>query len=206
MKIAIEKNARILGLFAIACTAVVGVVNLLTKDRIEIQKQQYLLNTLNEIIAPQSYDNDLYQDCVLYDDENQHLQTAYLARNNNQGIAAALTATAPDGYNGNIEIIVAVQNDNTVSGVRVLEHKETPGLGDKIEPEKSDWILVFKDKQLESESDSRWNVAKDGGMFDQFTGATITPRAVVKAVKRTVLYYEQHKDDLFASTRSCHQQ
>ncbi len=203
MKMVIEKNARILALFAIACTAIVGVVNVLTEDRIEIQHQKYLLNTLNEIIAPDTYNNELYLDCVLFTDENNNEQKAYLARLNSVPVAAALTAIAPDGYNGNIELLVAVQNDKTVSGVRVLAHNETPGLGDKVELRKSNWITSFNGKSVEDENDSRWNVAKDGGMFDQFTGATITPRAVVKTVTRTALYFEKNKAALFSSTHSC---
>lgn len=203
MKLAMEKNARILALFAIACTAIIGIVNLLTKDRIEIQQQQYLLNTLNEIIAPESYDNNLYLDCILFQDDHQQQQMAYLARLNNKPVAAALTAVAPDGYNGNIELLIAVNTDKSVSGARVLAHNETPGLGDKIELRKSTWITSFSNKVVENENDSRWQVAKDGGMFDQFTGATITPRAVVKAVNRTALYFEKHKAELFSSTRSC---
>ncbi len=203
MKIVIKKNARILALFAIACTAMVGVVNLLTKDRIALQQQKYLLSSLNEIIAPERYNNDLFHDCSIYIDENNNQQTVYLARKDNEPVAAAFSATAPDGYNGNIKLLIAVNIDKSVSGVRVLKHNETPGLGDKIELRKSDWITSFTNKKVMDESDSRWNVSKDGGMFDQFTGATITPRAVVKIVKKTALYFSQNQKDLFSASTSC---
>ena len=206
MYAAINKNSKILALFAIACTATVGLVNELTKDRIYTQHQKHLLSTLNSIIDPKRYNNDLTLDCVnvanmsLGSDKEQ---TIYLARFNSTPIAGAITTIAPDGYNGNIELIVAVNIDGSVSGVRTLLHQETPGLGDKIELAKSDWITDFSGKKLMSNNDSRWAVAKDGGMFDQFTGATITPRAVVRAVKNTVTYFNEHKDKIFESESNC---
>ena len=230
MKKAIEKNAKILALFAIACTTVVSLVHLLTKDQILRQEQLQLLTQLNNIIAPERYNNDIYQDCILVgqysgnnsgnnngkaidkaNDQNMDEpplitnppQKAYVARMNDQPVAIAFTNTAPDGYNGKINMIIAVNLDGSISGVRVLTHNETPGLGDKIEVRKSDWIKSFTDKSISGETDSRWAVSKDGGMFDQFTGATITPRAVVKTVKRTALYFAKHQKDLFAQTGSC---
>ena len=200
MRIAIQKNSKILALFAIACTAVVGLVNELTKDRIERQQQQHLLNILHSIIEPNRHNNDLTEDCRLITDPllgSSQPQKVYLARLNEQPVAAAITTMAPDGYNGNIELIVAINTDGSISGVRQLKHNETPGLGDKIEIRKSNWITGFNDKKLSSDTDSRWAVTKDNGMFDQFTGATITPRAVVKAVKQTTIYFNKHQQSLF---------
>ncbi|HIE5254938.1 TPA: electron transport complex subunit RsxG, partial [Serratia marcescens] len=114
----------------------------------------------------------------------------YLARKNGQPTAAALETTAPDGYSGAIKLLVGADFNGTVLGTRVIEHHETPGLGDKIELRISDWISFFSGKKIEGPDDKRWAVKKDGGMFDQFTGATITPRAVVNAVRRTALYME----------------
>mgnify|MGYP006080712219 CR=1 FL=1 len=206
MYAAINKNSKILALFAIACTATVGLVNELTKDRIYTQHQKHLLSTLNSIIDPKRYNNDLTLDCVnvanmsLGSDKEQ---TIYLARFNSTPVAGAITTIAPDGYNGNIELIVAVNIDGSVSGVRTLLHQETPGLGDKIELAKSDWITDFSGKKLMSNNDSRWAVAKDGGMFDQFTGATITPRAVIKAVKNATLYFAKNQQALFSQKNDC---
>ena len=163
--IAMSKNAQLLALFAVACTAIVGIVHLLTKDEIEFQQQQKLLRNLNSIIADNSYNNVIYQDCLI--------------------------------------LPSAINIDGTVSGVRALKHQETPGLGDKIEIRKSEWIKRFSGKKLANQNDSRWQVKKDGGMFDQFTGATITPRAVVKAVRHTVNYFNSHKDELFESASNC---
>jgi len=209
-RLPIQKNSQILALFAIACTAIVGLVNELTKDKIKAQEQQQLLTTLHSIIEPSRYDNDITQDCVTFNyhslensKNTKAVQTAYIARKNNNTVAVALTSKAPDGYNGNIELIIAINMDNSISGVRVLKHQETPGLGDKVELRKSNWITSFNDKKLLSKTDSRWAVVKDGGMFDQFTGATITPRAVVKAVKKTALYFESNKQLLLALPNSC---
>ncbi len=205
MRKAIEKNARLLALFAISCTAVVGLVHLVTKDTIVAQEQQQLINTLNSLIPIENHNNDISQSCFFIQDEllGNGQQKAYLAMQDQQPVAAAITATAPDGYNGNIELLVAVNIDGSVSGVRTLKHQETPGLGDKIELRKSRWILSFAGKKIRGETDNRWAVAKDGGMFDQFTGATITPRAVVKAVKQTVDYFNLHKSELFQHQANC---
>jgi len=209
-RLSIQKNSQILAIFAIVCTAIVGLVNELTKDKIKAQEQQQLLTTLHSIIEPSRYDNDITQDCVTLNSpllggskNTKAVQTAYIARKNDNAIAIALTSKAPDGYNGNIELIIAINMDNSISGVRVLKHQETPGLGDKVELRKSHWITSFNSKKLLSEKDSRWAVAKDGGMFDQFTGATITPRAVVKAVKKAALYFESNKHLLLTLPNSC---
>ncbi|QOL24310.1 electron transport complex subunit RsxG [Thalassotalea sp. LPB0316] len=206
MKQAINKNAQLLALFAIVCTLVVGLISELTKPTIAKQEQAQLLKTLHAIIDESAINNDLYQDCTVISDPllgSGKSQTAYLGRFDNKPIAAAITTTAPDGYNGKIFLLVGFSYDGKITGVRTLKHNETPGLGDKIELKRSDWIKSFDGKRIEKASDSRWNVKKDGGMFDQFTGATITPRAVVKAVKNTNLYFNANKDALFNSATSC---
>lgn len=206
MILAITKNSKILAIFAIICTLIVSLINLLTKEKIAEQAEQQLLTTLHSIIEPSRLNNDLYHDCRKVNDPllgNNIEHTIYFARLNDKPIAAAITTTAPDGYNGNIELLVAINYDGSVSGVRVLQHKETPGLGDKIEIRKHQWIDTFSNQTIENENDTRWAVKKDGGMFDQFTGATITPRAVVKAVKKSVLYFQQNKVQLFAQKTTC---
>ena len=206
MSVAISKNSKILALFAIACTATVGLVNELTKERIYIQQQKQLLSTLNSIIESDRYNNDLTLDCIKVNNialGSDKQQTVYLARMNSTPVAGAITTIAPDGYNGNIELIVAINIDGSISGVRTLSHQETPGLGDKIELVKSDWITSFSGKTLLNENDSRWAVSKDGGMFDQFTGATITPRSVVKAVKKATLYFTKNQQHFFTQNNDC---
>lgn len=205
MRQAIEKNAKLLALFAVGATALVATVHWLTFEQITHQQQQYLVKTLAEVVNPDSHDNDMTKSCIIINDEalSPSPQKAYLAFLNEQPVAAAITTLAPDGYNGNIELLVAVNNDGLVQGVRTLKHSETPGLGDKIEIRRSNWILSFNQQSIVDENDPNWAVRKDGGMFDQFTGATITPRAVVNAVKRTTLYFNKHKQTLFTQASQC---
>jgi electron transport complex protein RnfG len=206
LTIAISKNTKILALFAIACTLAVSLVSELTKDRIKVQEQQQLLKTLHNIIEPSRYDNDIANDCIMITAPelgSDKVKTAYIARKSGQVVAVAMTSTAPRGYNGNIDFIMAINVDGTVSGVRVLKHQETPGLGDKIEIRKSNWINSFTDKKMLSEDDSRWAVSKDNGIFDQFTGATITPRAVVKGIKNTLNYFNANKARLLGRPNAC---
>jgi electron transport complex protein RnfG len=121
----------------------------------------------------------------------------YRARLQGKPIAAIFNSIAPNGYSGKINLLIGVYADGSVAGVRAVKHSETPGLGDAIETQKSDWIFSFNNRSLNSPTPANWLVKKDGGDFDQFTGATITPRAVVKAVKNTLLYYQQNTDRIF---------
>lgn len=207
MRKSIQKNALFLALFALACTLVVATTAHLTRDKISQQAERQLLKTLSTIIDPKLHNNNIYQDCVLVQDSalgglNEH--PVYLATQDNTPVAAALTVIASDGYNGNITLLVAINIDGSVSGVRTLSHQETPGLGDKIETRKSDWILSFEGKKLIGNNDNRWAVSKDGGMFDQFTGATITPRAVIKAVTQSLHYFKEHQNTLFERSPNCY--
>ncbi len=115
----------------------------------------------------------------------------------------AIESVAPDGYNGAIKIIVGMDIEGTILGTRVLAHQETPGLGDKIDLRITDWVLGFTGKQVTDENESQWAVRKDGGQFDSFTGATITPRAVVKAVKNTVSYVNTHRNEILNQPLNC---
>ncbi|MDO4431316.1 MAG: electron transport complex subunit RsxG [Lonepinella koalarum] len=179
------KYGVLLGLVALICTAISSGVYFLTKDKIdaEIAKQQREL--LLQVIPQTYFDNDLTNHCrVPNHQEIQKICTALLAEKIS---AYALEATAPDGYSGNIRLLIGMTPQGEILGVRVLEHKETPGLGDKIETRISNWILSFNGKQIHQDNLASWAVKKDGGQFDQFTGATITPRAVVNQVKRSAL-------------------
>jgi electron transport complex protein RnfG len=127
---------------------------------------------------------------------------AFVVSDDGRPVAAILAPVAPDGYNGAIHLLVGLTADGTITGVRVLSHSETPGLGDRIERAKSDWILQFDGKSLAKPPPEKWAVVKDGGVFDALTGATITPRAVVKALRNTLLYFERHRDELFAEAEA----
>ncbi|MGF1723369.1 electron transport complex subunit RsxG [Photobacterium nomapromontoriensis] len=204
---AMKKNGGILALFALLATGLVSVTHLLTANKIEQQQQQELLKVLNQVIPPASHDNELYKSCTLVTNE-QFLGTtspmpAYIAEKGGKKTGVAIEAIAPNGYSGAIKLIVGLNTDGVVTGVRILSHNETPGLGDKIEKRISNWIDSFTGKKVNGENDSRWAVRKDGGEFDQFTGATITPRAVVGSVKNVSLYFQSHQQQLFEQPLNC---
>ena len=122
----------------------------------------------------------------------------YRARLRGEAVAVVLAPVAPGGYSGSIHLLVGIAPDGTLLGVRVTEHRETPGLGDAIEARKSDWIRRFTGRSLGDPPFERWRVRKDGGDFDQFTGATVTPRAVVGAVANVLVYFDRHRAELLA--------
>ncbi len=193
----------LLAMFAILGTGLVAVTHLVTKDQIAENERQALLNSLSAIVPASTIDNDIVSDTLTVRDPEMlggEETQIYRGRKNGQPVAAVFTSIAPDGYSGQIKLLVAVRADGTLGGVRVVAHKETPGLGDRAEVEKSDWILGFTDRSLTNPDLDGWKVKRDGGIFDQFTGATITPRAIVKAVKNTLLYFQEHQAEVFAQT------
>lgn len=205
------KNGLVLAVFAIFTTGLISLTYFGTKDQIALQQQQKLLGILNAVINENSYDNLIQQDCALVTSvemlgskEPQHI---YRATKQGQAVAAAIETTAPDGYSGKIQLVVGVTSSQadsaTVTGVRILDHKETPGLGDKIDLRINNWVLDFNNQIYTAEIASNWAVKKDGGQFDQFTGATITPRAVVNAVKASVEYYLANKAAIFSAANGC---
>jgi electron transport complex protein RnfG len=124
----------------------------------------------------------------------------YLARREGVPTAALIPVVAPDGYSGTIELLVGVERSGRIAGVRVLKHRETPGLGDAIDHRKSDWIEGFRGRSIGDPPLERWTVSKDGGAFDAFTGATITPRAVIRATARALQFVDRHHEDIFRAT------
>lgn len=198
----ISRNSIILGVFALLAAAGLALTNLATQDRISKAERAAKQKALFEIIPADQLDNDLLQDIIkipastheqLGVDTNQLI---YIARRQGQVTALIIPAMAHDGYSGDISMIVGVNRNLTIAGVRVIAHKETPGLGDKIEIKKSQWIVNFNGKSLQAPITSEWLVKKDGGVFDQFAGATITPRAMVKKI-REVLEFAQAHPELF---------
>lgn len=180
------RYALILGAVALACTLISTLIFSLTKGRIEqvTAEQQRIL--FREILPTALFDNDPTATCkVVNVPEQAVINKLYFAKKGTDITAYILQTTAPDGYSGNIVLLTAIQPDGKVLGVRTLEHKETPGLGDKIETRVSDWIKSFTNRIFSLENESEWAVKKDGGSFDQFTGATITPRAVVNNVRQS---------------------
>lgn len=180
-----------LAIFAAVTTGLTSIVHILTKKTIAYQVIQQQQRLLDQVVPPENYDNNMQAECFLIIDPilgNSKPHHLYLARKNGKLSAAALETIAPDGYSGSIQLLVGANFNGTVLGARVIEHHETPGLGDKIELRISNWITLFSGKQVDHLDDPHWAVKKDGGIFDQFTGATITPRSVVNAIWRTTLY------------------
>ena len=197
------KNSLVLGLFAIATVGLVAVLQQATAGRIAASERAAQVRALSEILPPGSYDNQLLDHSIQLHDPlllgSKSPQPAYIALKNGQPSAIILRATAPDGYSGAIRLLIGIQIDGRLAGVRVLNHRETPGLGDKIELAKSPWIQSFVGRSLQAPNEAGWAVKKDRGEFDQFAGATITPRAVVKAVHKALQYFDAHKQQLFAA-------
>lgn len=205
----IGKNGAILGIFALVSTALIALTFYATKETIALAKERQLLAILNELVPESAHDNPLHTDCLIVPADallGGQAQRIFRARNAGENIAVIIETTAPDGYSGDIQLVVAIDTEQTVLGARVLEHKETPGLGDKIDLRVSDWILSFAGVGYSEQTAGRWQVKKDGGQFDQFTGATITPRAVINAIKKAVIYVAQHQTTLFDATANCSEQ
>lgn len=196
------KSAASLGLVAIVGTTLLAAVNFLTADRIAAQERRVMLEQLGQII-PDQYDNVLLDDRFSFQDEHHFPKgqqvLAYRARSQGEPVAVVLKFKAINGYNGDIGLLAGINADGSLRGVRVISHKETPGLGDYIEMEKSDWIKGFQGKSLENPSAAGWAVQRDGGEFDQFTGATITPRAVVEAVRGALEFHAANRQWLYTS-------
>lgn len=202
----IQKNGLRLAIFAIGTTALVALTNAFTAGQIKSQEQKQLQSVLNQVIPNTMHDNHLTQSCILLPSQTKVTKRplpAYIATKDGKPTAIAIETYAPEGYSGPIKLVVGLNMQGTVLGSRVLVHKETPGLGDKIDLRVSDWMLSFNQKSVTPDNLSTWAVKKDGGEFDQFTGATITPRAVVKAVKNTSLYFTKHKDDILNKSVQC---
>lgn len=194
-------GAGLLALFALVGTTLVATTEHGTKERIIANERAFILRTLDVLVDPVRYDNDLLEDrlSVVAPEAlgTSRALPVYRARLQGERVALVIESVAPDGYSGDIRLLVGINADGTLAGVRVIAHRETPGLGDGIEDDRSDWIRAFEGLSLSNPTSARWAVRRDGGMFDQFTGATITPRAVVAAVKRTLEYYAIHEDALW---------
>lgn len=198
----ITRNALLLALFALATALLLAGSYLLTKDRIAESIRKAEEKALLQIVPRERHDNSMLDDTIPVGRESAGLglrqdKRIYLARKGNDIIATIIPATARDGYSGDIDMVVGVNADGSVAGVRVLAHKETPGLGDAVDLNKSDWVLGFNGHSLRNPEPARWAVKKDRGVFDSFTGATITPRAVVAATRRVLEYAEANAEILY---------
>lgn len=193
----------LLMLFGIIGSGLVATTYVSTQDKIADNERKAMLRSLNQILPTRDYDNDLIHDSLEIEADPllglKDKSMVYLARKQNRITTLIFSPIAPDGYSGLIKLLVGIHSDGRIAGVRVVRHKETPGLGDYVDTDRSDWVLGFNNKSLQNPGSARWKVKRDGGEFDQFTGATITPRAVVKAVHQTLIYFERNKTRLLGN-------
>lgn len=195
-------SAGILTAFAVIGTALLAATYLVTRPVIAETERQAKLALISQILPTSLYDNNILKDAATLppaeDLGNNDPSLAYRASKDGKPSAAVLEVTAPDGYSGRIRMIVAIKTDGEISGVRVVAHNETPGLGDYIEIAKNSWIRIFEGKSLAKYSEQDWKVTKDGGKFEHMAGATVTPRAVVKAVHKSLKYFAQNQEQIFS--------
>lgn len=195
------KPVLTLVLLAAALTAVVALVASVTRERILHNEQAWITQRLDALVAPATHDNDLLTDSIAVTAPDllgsaQPIRI-YRARRAGAPVAAVIRAIAPDGYRGPIELLVAIGQDSRLIGVQVIRHDETPGLGDAFESRDVHWLDRFRGRSLTDPPPPRWTVRRDGGDFDAFTGATITPRAIIKAVRNALDYYQRNSKQIF---------
>lgn len=196
------KLALVLAAFALVGTSMLAVTFEATKDNIAASEKRAKLALITQILPPVLYDNDIIRDAAdikaAPELGTEEATLAYRAFKEGKPVAMVLEAIAPDGYAGKIKLLIAIKSNGEVSGVRVVTHKETPGLGDYIEIAKSSWIKVFDGTSLDKYPSNEWKVKKDGGQFDYMTGATVTPRAVIKAVHKALVWFAANREKIFS--------
>jgi electron transport complex protein RnfG len=200
------RAAVALTISAVVAVAVVAVVHDRAEPRIEASRIAAQRQQLTAVLGNVAYDNDPLTDTVLVHDPEylgtDAAVTVYRVRRGGEPVALLLQAVAPDGYSGALRLLVAIDAQGRLIGVRVLEHRETPGLGDFVEERRTDWIRQFDRRSLDAPPPAGWQVRKDGGDFDQYTGATITSRAVTHAVRDALTWFARHRADLFVAPSS----
>jgi electron transport complex protein RnfG len=204
----IRKNSTILAGFAAMTAGLIAITFQATAGRIADAERRAAQQALFEVVPQSRHNNDLLSDTLVVsaaDAAALHMSDPaliHVARQDGEPVALLISSSAPDGYSGAIKFLVGINVDGSIAGVRVLKHAETPGLGDKIELAKNPWILGFDGKSLTNPTVENWSVKKDGGDFDQFAGATITPRAVVKQTRQVLQYVQEHREELFEKARA----
>lgn len=189
-------HAMLLGGMAAITSALLVIADKQTAPDIELRHAEDVQNSLAQVIPSDMHTNNLLDD-VLEVKAGKESRKIYLAKSDDKVVAVAFNTSA-EGYAGPIDVVIGIDIKGELLGTRVLSHSETPGLGDKIEAEKDPWIFSFNGLSLSNPGESQWKVKKDGGYFDQFTGATITPRAVINAVKNGLQYFQSNKTKIFA--------
>jgi electron transport complex protein RnfG len=198
----VMKSGVTLAVIAAICTALVAVTYRLTADRIVANELAILEQSLQPALSGRLYDSGVSESRLVlpypHGLPGSDDAIVYRVFKESEPVAALLVVTARDGFSGAIRLLIGIDFDGIVTGVRVLEHRETPGLGDKIESRRTDWILQFDGHSLHDPDVAGWAIHSDGGQFDQLTGASVTPRAVIKAIRETLIYFEANRDEIFS--------
>lgn len=199
----ILKSGATLALIAAICTALVAATYQLTVDRIADNDKAILEQSLEPVLAGISFDSGISESRLViappHDLPGSEAALVYRVFAKGEPVAALIAMTARDGFSGPIRILVGIDVSGVVIGVRILQHRETPGLGDKIVSTRSNWIHQFAGRSLVDPAMTNWAIKSDGGDFDQLTGASITPRAVISALRDTLVYFDAHRDEIFAA-------
>lgn len=193
-----------LAVIAAICTALVAGTWQLTAERIEQNRKDFLERSLTPALAGLFFDSSVTESIISiptpHDLPGTETAIIYRVYAGEEPVAALFVVSARDGYAGPIRLLVGISMDGTITGIRVLEHRETPGLGDRIDITKSDWVLQFDGHSLRDPEPAQWAIKTDGGKFDQLTGASVTPRSIVKAIKQTLTYFDANRDSIFDAT------
>lgn len=196
------KTGVTLALIAAICTALVAATYQGTKERIAANEKALLEQSLQPALAGLFYDSGVSESRLILQPPHElpgnDAAIIYRVYAESEPVAALFAVTARDGFSGPIRILIGVDHSGVVSGVRILQHRETPGLGDKIESRRSDWVFQFDGRSLRDPAVEAWSIRGDGGEFDQLTGASVTPRAVVKAIRETLVYFDANRDLIFS--------
>lgn len=193
----IFQTVFIMTLFGLIFSAFLGYFFETTSPIIQKSEAEAKRKLLLELVSNEVYDNDIEKDFIEIQPnillKNKKPTQLYLVKDNNMNKAVILEVRAPDGYSGDIFLLVAINKNAEIINTRVIKHQETPGLGDYIDKEKTNWIDIFQSKSFKTTQEKKWAVKKDQGEFDYMTGATITPRAVIKALYNALKYFEENK-------------
>jgi len=197
------KSGITLAVIAAICTALVASTYQLTHERIAANEQAWLEQSLQPALSGLFFDSGVSESRVTIPASHglpgSEDAVIYRVYSGDSPVAALFVVSARDGYAGAIRLLIGIDIDGIVTGVHVLSHRETPGLGDRIESSKSDWVKQFDGRSLTDPEASGWKIRRDGGDFDQLTGASVTPRAVIKAIRETLSYFDANRDTVFAA-------
>ncbi len=203
MKGGLFKTGLTLAAIAAICTAAVAATYQLTRDRIAANEQAFLEQSLEPALAGTFFEGSVTESMLVipapHELPGNEDVIVYRVYAEDAPVAALFAVTARDGYAGPIRILLGIGYDGTVTGVRILEHRETPGLGDKIESSRSDWVFQFDGRSLGDPPADGWAIRRDGGQFDQLSGASVTPRAVLGAIQTTLIYFEANREEIFSA-------